>query len=311
MKISNLTLENPFILAPLAGYTDLPFRILCKEYGASLCYSEMISCHGLVYQQKNTLKMIKSDPSERPVSFQLFGSEPEIMGEAAAILSSNPMDLLDINMGCPAKKVIKKGAGAALMKDMKLAAEIIDRVVENSKVPVTVKFRTGWNHQSITAVDFARMSQDHGASAIAVHGRTWSDGFGGTVNFEIIKRVKQQVSIPVIGNGDILSLESGKKMIRQTGCDAVMIGRAALGAPWIFSGNNSADKQQRLKAMLRHLDLLEQHMNPQLMMGRIKNHIGRYFKGLPGGSKIRCQVFDIKEFTHLKEMIKELLAEAG
>ena len=310
MRIGTLNLDNPFILAPLAGYSDLAFRLLCREYGASLCFSEMISCHGLHFRQKNTLDMLKTSAAERPVAMQLFGAEPEVMAEAAAILSEHPIDLIDINMGCPARKVIKKGAGCALMKDPALAAEIIRGVVKNSSVPVTVKFRSGWDHQSISAGDFARMAEDNGAAAVTVHARTWSDGFSGTADWRIISQVKQAVSIPVIGNGDIQSHADGVRMLAETGCDGVMIGRAALGAPWIFSAEAPENPSLtfRLTALKRHLALIAKHQ-PDTPPSQIKNHAGRYFKGVVGGAEIRRQIFNQTSFAAVKEIVASFATE--
>ena len=302
--IGTLRIDNPFILAPLAGYSDLAFRLQCREFGAALCFSEMISCHGLHFRQKNTLDMLKTVAEERPVAMQLFGSEPEVMGEAASILSELPIDLIDINMGCPARKVIKKGAGCALMKEPALAAEIIRSVVKGSKVPVTVKFRSGWNHQSIIACDFAKMAEDNGAAAITVHARTWSDGFSGTADWRIISQVKQSVSIPVIGNGDVQSHADGLRMLAETGCDGVMIGRAALGAPWIFSAHAPENPSLafRLAALNRHLALIAQHQ-PDTPPSQIKNHAGRYFKGVVGGAEIRRQIFNQTSYAGLRELV--------
>ena len=302
--IGTLTIDTPFILAPLAGYSDLAFRLLCREHGAGLCFSEMISCHGLHFRQKNTLDLVKSVTAERPVTMQLFGSEPEVMGEAAAILSEHPIDCIDINMGCPARKVIKKGAGCALMKEPALAAEIIRAVVKGSSVPVTVKFRSGWNHQAITACDFARMAEDNGAAAVTVHARTWSDGFSGTADWRIIGQVKQSVSIPVIGNGDVQSHADGLRMLAETGCDGVMIGRAALGAPWIFSAAAPENPSLafRLAALNRHLALIAQHQ-PDTPPSQIKNHAGRYFKGVVDGAEIRRRIFSQTSAANLRELI--------
>jgi len=298
---------RPFILAPLAGYTDLAFRLLCREYGAGLVFSEMISCHGLIYRQKNTLEMIKTNAAERPVAMQLFGAEPEVMGEAAAILSARPIDFIDLNMGCPVKKVVKRGAGCALMKDPPLAGEIIRAVVKNSRVPVTVKFRAGWDHQKIIAPDFAKMAEDCGVAAITVHGRTASDGFSGRADWQIIAAVKKAVHLPVIGNGDVKTHADGLRMLTETGCDGVMIGRAALGAPWIFTATapENPSLAYRIKALRRHLELIRQYQ-PDTSPARIKNHAGRYFKGVPGGGEIRKMIYARQIMAELNEAIFSL-----
>lgn len=304
MRLGNLLLDNPFVLAPLAGYTDLPFRLLCSEYGAGLVFSEMISCHGLVHRQRNTLDMIVTSHEERPVVMQLFGAEPEIMGEAAAILTEQPIDAIDINMGCPVKKVTKKGAGCALMREPPLAAAIISAVVRNATVPVTVKIRSGWNHQQIIAPEFARMAEDHGAAAVTIHARTWSDGFGGTVDWQVIRRVKEAVTIPVIGNGDVTSHAEGLAMMTETGCDAVMIGRAALGAPWIFSTTapHASSPSFRWQALRRHLELIKR-FHPHTALAPVKNHAGKYFRGVPGGSLIRQAIYATKSMEELTAVI--------
>jgi len=307
MQIGSLKLENPYILAPLAGFTDIAFRTLCREYGAALVVSEMISCHGLVYRQEKTLQMLQTHEEERPVSMQLFGSDSVKMGEAAAILAEYPMDLIDINMGCPVKKVVKKGAGAALMKNPELAARIIRAVCDNARVPVTVKFRSGWLHQNINAPDFARMAQDNGAQAVAVHARTWSDGFSGKADWQVIEEVKKAVNIPVIGNGDILCHDDGQEMMRRTGCDGVMIGRAAVGAPWVFKGNyNSPTLAFRQRAVARHLELIERFFPVEKIMAKIRNQTGRYFKGVRNGTSIRQRIYEAATFAELKAYIRSL-----
>lgn len=308
MQIATLKLDNPFILAPLAGFTDLAFRLLCRQYGAGLCYSEMISCHGLVYRQANTLNMLHTVQEERPVAFQLFGADPGAMGEAAAILSEQPIDLIDINMGCPVRKVIKKGAGAALMKEPELAARIIRRVVANSKVPVTVKIRSGWDHHSIVAVDFARLAEEAGARAIAIHARTWSDGFSGKPDWQVIREVKKAISIPVIGNGDVTSHARGLAMLNETGCDGVMVGRGALGAPWIFQADVDATPPLalRLRALQNHLELIARHHTAEKTIARTKNHAGRYLKGVSGGTAIRKEIYSAKTFQKLQELVASL-----
>ncbi len=310
LSIDNLELTGRFVLAPLAGYTDLAFRILCREFGAAMCYSEMISCHGLSYRKLNTKTLVRTTPEERPVAFQLFGADPDVMGQGAAILSELPIDVIDINMGCPVKKVVKKGSGAALMKTPDLAARIIKQVIQNSRVPVMIKIRSGWDHDSIVAEDFSKMAEDCGISAIAVHGRTWSQGFSGRADWNVIKMVKQAVSIPVMGNGDVLTRQDGLDMIEQTGCDLVMIGRGALGNPRIFGDSHplpSLDFQ--MNALKRHLELIEIHHEPGRMLSRIKNHAGRYFKGIKHGAKARKKIYAAKDFSELKKFVLAPLDE--
>jgi tRNA-dihydrouridine synthase B len=307
-RIGSLVLENPFILAPLAGYTDLPFRQLCREHGAGLCYSEMISCHGLAYHQKNTLALLASIEAERPVAMQLFGSDPEIMGEAAAILSEEPIDLIDINMGCPVKKVIKKGAGAALMKNIPLAEKIIRKVVASTPLPVTVKIRTGWNHSTIIAPAFAQMAEDAGACAVTVHARTWSDGFSGETDWQVVAKVKSSVTIPVIGNGDIHSYGEGLAKMAETGCDGIMIGRAALGNPWVFQHQaGEPSLHRRLGSLNRHLELISLHLPVEQVLAKTRNHAGKYFKGTPQSSSMRRKIYEARSFAELRKLVQELI----
>ena len=309
MRIGSVQLDSPFLLAPLAGYTDLPFRLLCREYGAGGGLSEMISCFGLTYQQDKTHAMLASAPEERPVGIQLFGADPLVMGQAAALVSRHPIDFIDLNMGCPVKKVIKRGAGCALMREPDLARRIIRQVVANTDKPVTVKFRSGWTHETITAPDFARMAEDAGAQALTIHARTWSDGFGGQVDWEVIARGKEAVRIPVIGNGDLKSRQDGLRMMAETGCDAVMIGRAALGAPWVFSPEEGPiGLSRRLAALNRHLELIGQLLPAERMMGRIRSTACRYFKGVAKGAAIREQIFAAPNFVSLKELTSRLAA---
>ena len=309
MKIGPVILKNPFILAPLAGYTDLAFRLLCREMGAGLSVSEMISCHGLVFGQQKTLAMMKSVPEERPFAVQLFGNDPEIMGQAAAIVSTHPVDIIDINMGCPVRKVIKKGSGAALMKDCTRAESIIRSVIDNTDLPVTIKFRSGWDDSSITAPEFAAMAEASGAAAVTVHARTWAQNFGGRADRSVIARVKQSVSIPVIGNGDILSHADGLDMMTETGCDAVMIGRGALGNPWVFRPGNLPDTLAgRLPVLLRHMELAAQHVDAQRLLFRIKNHACRYLTCLPGAAIIRQQITLCKTLLDIKILLETLTA---
>jgi nifR3 family TIM-barrel protein len=263
----------------------------------------MISCHGLVYDKKKTLQMTQTVPEERPVSLQLFGADPDKFGEAAAIVSDMNVNIIDINMGCPVKKVVKKGAGAALMKTPDLAAAIIRQVCKKTSLPVTVKIRTGWSHNAIVAPEFAKMAEDNGASAIAVHGRTWTQGFGGMVDWRTISLVKKSVSIPVIGNGDITTFQEALRFLEMSGCDGVMIGRAALGNPWVFSPDGTPTTlAKRMAGLRQHLQLIQQYSDPGKILARIKNHAGRYFKNIAGGSSIRRQIYSMPTFEALMEL---------
>ncbi len=291
MKIGSVHLQSPFILAPLAGYTDLAFRLLCREMGAGMTVSEMISSNGLVHGQEKTKTLLKTVPEETPFCIQLFGNDPEIMGEAAAIASTYSAEILDINMGCPVRKVVKKGSGAALMKNFQLARQIIQAVVANTHLPVTVKFRSGWTENDITAPEFAAMAEDAGVSALTVHARTWQQMFGGKADRQVIRKVKKSVNIPVIGNGDILCYHDGQDMMNETGCDSVMVGRGALGNPWIFQpGEIPSTVRDRLPVIKRHLALANTHIDTIRLLFRIKNQICRYLTGLPGAVNIRKQI---------------------
>jgi len=303
MPLTSLLVDNPFILAPLAGYTDLAFRLLCREQGAGLCFTEMISCHGMVYQQKNTLVLLQTCAQDRPLGVQLFGSNPEIMGEAAGMISKDMADFIDINMGCPVRKVTKKKAGAALMKDMELARAIIARVVEKSSLPVTIKCRSGWDNANITAPVFAKMAEDAGAVAVTVHGRTWKQAFSGTADWQVIQQTQQGVRIPVIGNGDILHYSDGRRMLSETGCAGVMIGRGALGNPWVFSPQGRPDTLQgRLPVIRRHLELAQSYLDVDKMLFRLKNHACRYLNGLAGAGTIRTEIMRQKSFAELSSI---------
>jgi nifR3 family TIM-barrel protein len=291
LTIGPLHLPSGLILAPLAGYTDLPFRLLCRENGASLCVSEMVSCHGLAYDQKNTLALLHTVPEERPFAVQLFGSEPELMARAAAIVSQGPVDLIDINMGCPVRKVIKKGCGAALMKDPQRAEAIIRAVCARTVLPVTVKFRSGWTEESINAPQFAAMAEASGAAAVTIHARTWVQGFGGRADRTVIRAVKEAVSIPVIGNGDILSHGEAVAMVAETGCDGVMVGRGASLA-------------ERLPVIERYLQLAGAFLPLDKVLFKVKNHAAKFLSGIAGASTLRHALYTCDSVEEIGALLR-------
>jgi len=303
-----IPIKSPFILAPMAGCTDLPFRLLCREHGAGLCYSEMIDCHGLVSQQQDCLELLLTNTEEQPVIMQLYGSDPGAMGKAAAILSEHPIACIDINMGCPMEKIVQTGAGAALMKNPRLAEKIITAVCKNSTKPVTVKIRSGWNQHTITAPEIAKIAEGAGAQAIAIHARTWSDGFTGPIDHRVIQQTMENVSIPVFANGDITTHEQGQALLKKIGCAGVMIGRAALGAPWIFSRtvNQHPSMAYRTKALLRHLELAEIHLAPEPNLSKIRNHAWKYFRGTTNGPSLRKQIDATTTYPELRAFIHTL-----
>jgi len=292
LAIGTVRLPSSFLLAPLAGYTDLPFRLLCREAGAALCVSEMISCHGLVFEQKKTHELLHTVPGERPFAVQLFGSDPEIMARAAAIVAALPVDLIDINMGCPVRKVVKKGCGAALLKDPQRAEAIIRAVRAQISLPVTVKIRSGWTGEHIVAPGFAAMAEAAGAAAVTVHGRTWAQGFGGRADWGVIRAVKEAVSIPVIGNGDILSRADGLAMMAATGCDGVMVGRGALGNPWLFGADDRPDSLAgRMPVIERYLGLARQFLPLAKVLFKVKNQTAKLLAGLNGATRLRQALY--------------------
>jgi nifR3 family TIM-barrel protein len=305
LHIGSLRFSSPLVLAPLAGYSDLPFRLLCRRFGAGFAVSEMISCHGLSYRQPATERMLQSVNEERPVSFQLFGAEPAVMADAAEIIANRSPEMIDLNMGCPVKKVTKRGAGAALMTTPRLAEAIISGIVARVKVPVTVKFRSGPDRGNINAVEFARMAEAAGAAALTVHARTWAQGFSGSADPEVIAAVKAAVKIPVIGNGDIDSMAKARQLMAETGCDGVMIGRAAIGNPWVFQDASRPNNTAAIAEVAEHhLRLIEQFLPADRLLGSIKNQLSRYFKGLPGSSELRQQLFVAPSLPALKRLLR-------
>ena len=308
-------MNNPYILAPMAGVTDLPFRLLCKEQGAGLLCMEMISAKALIYKNRNTKLLLEIHPEEFPVSLQLFGSDPDIISEAACQIEDRPFQILDINMGCPVPKVVKNGEGSALMNQPRLVHEIVKKTVQAIDKPVTVKIRTGFDDQHVNAVEIAKIIEDAGAAAVAVHGRTREQYYSGRADWEIIARVKEAVSIPVIGNGDVTSGESALEMRRQTGCDGVMIGRGAQGNPWIFSELLGYDRTGKLPErpkpekirdmMLRHARLQIEYNGEYLGIREMRMHVSWYTKGLPGSARLREAINRTESYEELEELLSE------
>ena len=316
MKIGNVTLDNPIILAPMAGVTDLPFRLLCKEQGAGLVCMEMISAKAVLYKNKNTESLLEIHPGEGTVSLQMFGSDPGIMSEIAKRLEERPFSILDINMGCPVPKIVNNGEGSALMKNPKLAGEIVSVIVRSIEKPVTVKIRSGFDKDHINAVEMAKVVEDAGAAAVTVHGRTREQFYAGQADWEIIAKVKEAVSIPVIGNGDVTDGKSAENLLRQTGCDGVMVGRAARGNPWIFREINAYLKDGTMlppktnaecrEMMLRHARLQLQHKGEYTGVREMRKHVSWYTAGMPHSARLREQVNTVENFAALEELIGQM-----
>ena len=314
LKIGNVELENNLILAPMAGVTNLPFRIVCKDYGAGMVCTEMASAKAMFHNDQKTKRLFNTVVEKRPISFQVFGSELESMAYAVKYMSDFA-DIIDINMGCPAPKVVKNGDGSKLLLDLKKAQEIIETAVKNSKVPVTVKFRKGWDKENIVAVNIAQIAEQAGASAVTIHGRTRSEFYTGKADWDIIKKVKQSVNIPVIGNGDIIDEESALQMFEQTGVDGIMIGRGSFGNPWIFrnikhyleTGEKlpQPTNNEKLEVMEKHIKLAVKEKGEDVAIKELRKHIAWYTKNLKNSSEFRNSINKVEKKEELISKLEE------
>ena len=314
MKIGNVTLRNNVVAAPMAGVTDLPFRLLLKEQGAGLVCSEMVSAKAIYYNNKNTEALMLTDERERPFSLQLFGSEPELMADMVKKIEGRPFDMIDINMGCPVPKVVNNGEGSALMKQPLLAGRMIEAMAKVTKKPVTVKMRKGFDDTCINAVEMAHIAQESGAAMVTVHGRTREQYYHGKADWDIIRQVKEAVSIPVIGNGDIDSPEAAQAIFRQTGCDGIMIGRGLQGNPWLISqilyGKQKPTLEEVVAMILRHARMQIEFSGEYLGIRQMRKHVAWYTTGYPGSSKLRGMVNRVESMAALEELLGQY-AERG
>jgi len=312
LKIGDVVLKNNVFLSPMAGVTDKSFRLICQEMGCGLAYTEMVSAKGLYYGSENT-KVLTDIDEEEKVALQIFGSDPDIMGEIARRLNDSKALILDINMGCPTPKIVKNGDGAALMLKPELAEKVMESVVKASNKPVTVKIRKGWDDNHVNAVEIAQIAEKAGIKAVAVHGRTREQFYSGKADWSIIKKVKESVKIPVIGNGDIFTPEDAKRMLEETGCDAILIGRGAQGNPWIFKRTvhflNTGELlpeptiQEKIEVIIRHLEMMIEYKGERTGILEMRKHIAWYLKGLYGSAKLREAVFKMEKYEQIKEFL--------
>lgn len=319
IKIGNIELKNKVFLAPMAGVTDLPFRLICKEQNCGMLYTEMINAKALYYDDENTKKMLKIEEEEHPVAVQIFGSDPEFMGSAAQIMNEYPNEILDINMGCPAPKVVKNGDGSALMKNPKLAEEVLKAVVKNSEKPVTLKIRKGWDDQNVNAVEIAKIAEACGISALAIHGRTREQYYSGKADWDIIAEVKKNISVPVIGNGDVFTVEDAINMLDKTNCDAIMIGRGAQGNPWIFKRINhymqtgeilpEPTLEEKINTAIKHLGLAVEEHGEYVAVREMRKHIAWYLKGLRNSARVRDEVNKIESYEDVVNKLKTYMQD--
>ena len=319
MKIGNLTLPKTAALAPMAGVADRAFREICKEFGACYLVGEMASSKGIVYKSDKSAQLLETGPEEHPVAVQLFGDEPETMAQAARFALQYHPDVIDLNMGCPAPKIAGNGGGSALMKNPLLASRIIEAVSQAVELPVTVKFRKGWDEDHCNAVEFARMAQESGAAAITIHGRTRQQMYAPPVDLDCIAQVKAAVSIPVIGNGDVTDLESSIRMYEYTGCDLIMVGRGALGAPWLFTqlrdyfltGKITPEPslEEKMAVMVRHISLACAYKGEYIALREARKHVAWYMKGFRGAAEFRRMAGQMSSLEDLKAIAAQVLAQ--
>jgi tRNA-dihydrouridine synthase B len=315
MRIRDVTVEAPFVLAPLAGLTDGPMRRICRRMGAAMVWTEMVSAEGLARDGGKSLALLSFTQEERPIAAQIFGSRPDAMAEAARKVAELGADVIDLNAGCPAKKIVKGGAGAALMKDPDLLREIATAAVQASTLPVTAKIRSGWDEEQMNAVDIARLLEDCGVSAVAVHPRTRSQGFRGKADWRVISEVARSVSVPVLGSGDVRSPEDAVRMLDETSCDAVMIGRAAVGGPWIFERSRrlietgdpgrSPSLDETIDLAIEHLELMVEEKGEYRGVIEMRKHLVAYLRGFSGASKLRSEIVRMEGHAAVRERLAE------
>ena len=315
LQIGNVILDNPLVLAPMAGVTDLPFRLLCKEMGAGLLCTEMVSAKAIYYKNKNTKTLMEIHPEEHPVSLQLFGSDADLMAQIAKQIEGQPFDILDVNMGCPVPKVVNNGEGSALLKNPKLIREIVTKMSHAIQKPLTVKIRIGFEGYPVDPVEIAKVIEDSGAAAIAVHGRTREQYYSGKADWETIRKVKEAVKIPVIGNGDVDSPKKAAQLLEETGCDGIMIGRAAQGNPWIFREINHwmrtkeflprPSTEEIVEMILRHARMQVEYKGEYTGIREMRKHVAWYTQGLPHSSSLRREVNQVETYDQLEDLLRK------